>query len=115
LNLQKEISRVMNLSPQEMGDLIARADEFDPMIKELIREYKQFSDMMARKSRLTLLASNYDYLIFRAKFEMRKNFIAVREIIKAMGSDDRAAAKELLDRIAELEVVYGSESHQFEG
>ena len=103
----------MNLSPQEMDDLVASAEEFEPMVKELMKEYKQFSDMMARKSRLTLLESNYDYLIFRAKFEMRKNFIAIREMIKNLESDDRAAVKESLDRIAELERLYRTESDQF--
>ncbi|MCL5667584.1 MAG: hypothetical protein M1593_01020 [Candidatus Thermoplasmatota archaeon] len=113
MNLQKEINKVMNLSPQEMDDLVASAEEFEPMVKELMKEYKQFSDMMARKSRLSLLESNYDYLIFRAKFEMRKNFIAIREMVKNLESDDRAAVKESLDRIAELEELYGTESDQF--
>jgi hypothetical protein len=113
LNLQKEISKIMNLSSQEMDDLIASAVQLEPTVKELMKEYKQFSDMMARKSRLTLLESNYDYLIFRAKFEIRKNFIAIREMIKNLGNDDRAAVKESLDRIAGLEVVYGTESDQF--
>ena len=105
----------MNPGPQEMDELIASAEQLEPMVKELMKEYKQFSDMMARKSRLALLESNYDYLIFRAKFEMRKNFIAIREMIKNMGSGDRVAVKESLDRIAELEVAYGTESDQFKG
>lgn len=115
MNLQKEISKIMNLSSQEMDDLIASAVQLEPTVKELMKEYKQFSDMMARKSRLTLLESNYDYLIFRAKFEMRKNFIAIREMIKNLGNDDHATIKELLDRISELEVTYGTESDQFKG
>ncbi|MHB1708155.1 MAG: hypothetical protein ACYCT2_01580 [Thermoplasmataceae archaeon] len=113
MNLQKEINRVMNLNPQEMNELITSVEELEPMVKELMKEYKQFSDMMARKSRLSLLESNYDYLIFRAKFEMRKNFMVIRDMIKNLGSDDRAAVKESLDRITELEELYGTESDQF--
>ena len=113
MNLQKEINKVMNLGPQEMDELVASSEECEPMVKELMKEYKQFSDMMARKSRLALLESNYDYLIFRAKFEMRKNFIAIREMIKNLESDDRAAVKESLDIIAELEGLYGTESARF--
>jgi hypothetical protein len=46
---------------------------------------------------------------------MRKNFIAIREMIKNLGNDDHATIKELLDRISELEVTYGTESDRFKG
>ena len=113
MNLQKEISRVMNLSGQELDDLLSHAKEHELLVKELMKEYKQFSDMMARKSRMTLLESNYDYLIFRAEFEMRKNFAAIQSMAMELGSVDQQSVKEAMERLEKLEASYGTKKDEF--
>lgn len=114
MNLQKEIRKVMNLDEPELNDLHDHAEEYEPLVKELMKEYRQFSDMMAKKSRLMLLESNYDYLIFRAKFETRKTLNAIMSMSQNLDNAGQAFLKQVMTRLERLKNSSGTEGAEFE-
>lgn len=103
----------MNLSDPELKELELSQQESESLVRKLTKEYKTFSDLMAKKSRLTVLESNYDYLVFRAAHEIRKSIDAAREMISKIDGREVPKIAEYLEQLDSLEKIYKNEYTEF--
>ncbi|MEM0155234.1 MAG: hypothetical protein QW597_01350 [Thermoplasmataceae archaeon] len=114
MNLRKEINKIINLSDSEIAELESNPEESEKLVKELMREYKLYSDLMGKKSRLLVLEKNYEYLAFRAVYEIQNNVKTSKVMISYIEPLDSGKVRGSIETINRLEKTYGNEKTKFQ-
>lgn len=103
----------MNLGDAEIAELERNPEESEQLVKQLIREYKTYSDLMGKKSRLLVMEKNYEYLAFRALYEIQNNIKSAKLMIPLIESPENVMVRRSMEIIKRMEQAYGNEKPEF--